>query len=109
MTAAQLARLDDDALLDHLAQVAEELHDVTARQEELWAERIAVYQEGRRRDPAITHGRLADAAKVSEVAIITKLRQIEDRLRAAHDAGEHKRPVEHCPECVLVGASSSTG
>lgn len=78
-TAAQIGRLDDDELLAYLADIAGELREVDARQKELWAARIAVYQEGRRRVPAITHGRLADAAGVSEVAIITKLRQLEER------------------------------
>lgn len=82
-TPAQLARLDDDELLAYLSEVAGELKSVDERQRELWAARIAVYQEGRRRDPAITHGRLAEAAGVSEVAIITKLRQIEEREAAA--------------------------
>lgn len=86
-TAAQLAKLDDDALLGHLSELAGELAEVDERQRELWAHRIAIYQEGRRRDPAITHGRLAEAAGVSEVAIITKLRQIEARAEAASSTG----------------------
>lgn len=79
----QIAALSDDALLVYLAEIADELDEVNARQAALWQGRIEVYQEGRRREPAITHGRLADAARVSEVAIITKLRQLEDRAQAA--------------------------
>lgn len=81
-TPAQLARLSDDDLLAYLTELAGEIQAVKEQQETLWAARIAVYQEGRRRDPAITHGRLAEAAGVSEVAIITKLRQLEDRATA---------------------------
>lgn len=86
-TARQLAALDDDSLLALLAELADELRDVDERQRELWAQRIAIYQEGRRRDPAITHGRLAEAARVSEVAIITKLRQLEQREAAESSTG----------------------
>lgn len=82
-TPAQIGKLSDDALLDYLAGMADEIQAVKERQEALWAARIDVYQEARRRVPAITHGRLADAARVSEVAIITKLRQLEERAEAA--------------------------
>lgn len=85
-TPAQLARLDDDALLAYLAELAGELADVNARQETLWAARIAVYQEGRSRVPQITLGRLAEAARVSEVAIITKLQQLKERAEATTGA-----------------------
>lgn len=87
LTEKQLAALDDDGLLSHLGELADELRGVDERQRELWAHRIAIYQEGRRRDPAITHGRLADAAGVSEVAIITKLRQLEQREAADTSTG----------------------
>lgn len=86
-TPKQLAALDDDTLLGLLSELADELRTVDERQRELWAHRIAIYQEGRRRDPAITHGRLAEAAGVSEVAIITKLRQIEQREQAESSTG----------------------
>ena len=81
-TAEQISQLSDDALLDYLGALADEIEAVKERQETLWAARIDVYQDARRRDPAITHGRLADAARVSEVAIITKLRQLEERAEA---------------------------
>lgn len=84
---SQLARMSDDRLLDHLHKIAVELAEVDEHQRSLWAARIAVYQEGRRRDPAITHGRLAEAAGVSEVAIITKLRQLEEREAARTGTG----------------------
>lgn len=74
-----LERMSDDELLEYLGTIAAQLADVDEQQRTLWAERIAVYQEGRLRDPALTYGQLASAAKVSEVAIITKLRQIEQR------------------------------
>lgn len=78
-TPSQIATLADDNLLAYLAELAEVIEQIRVRQEELWAARIDVYREGRRRDPAITHGRLAEAAGVSEVAIITKLKQLEER------------------------------
>lgn len=80
---AELADLSDERLLTYLSSVRKRLSTVTAEQEALWQARIDVYQEGRSRTPVITHGRLAEAAGVSEVAIITKLRQLHDRAEAS--------------------------
>lgn len=79
LTPARLARLDDDALLAYLRTLADELGSCDDRQKELWDARIAVYREGRSRKPRITHRRMAEAAGVSEVAIITKLKQLSER------------------------------
>lgn len=84
---AELAELSDERLLTYLNSVRKRLTTVTSEQEALWQARIDVYQEGRRRTPVITNGRLAEAAGVSEVAIITKLRQLRDRATAEASTG----------------------
>lgn len=73
-----LLDLDDDALVAHLADVADDLREAEARVKVLRGRRIAVYENARARTPAITQARLAAAAQVSEVAVIQALRRADE-------------------------------
>lgn len=67
--AEKAERLSDDELLGTLGLVADELEPLNDRQAALWRARTILYHEGRRRRLVITA--LADASRVSTVAVIT--------------------------------------
>lgn len=96
-----LAALSDDELLQWLRLVAADLEATTARQTTLYELRLAGYKAGRDREPVITQVRLAEAASVTEVAVIQSLREDRKRteLAEAHDRGEHPERARGCPRC----------
>jgi transcription initiation factor TFIIIB Brf1 subunit/transcription initiation factor TFIIB len=74
---------DRDALLAELGQVAAELEVAEAERTELYAKRLAIYQEARALDPPVTQRELAERAKVTEVAVIQALRKAARQQEAA--------------------------
>lgn len=70
-----LAAMDDDALLAHLAALADDLDATRARLDALHERRLAVYKNARGRSPAVTQRRIAEASRVTEVAVIQALRK----------------------------------
>lgn len=78
-SASQLAKLSDGKLMAELAATADELDTVGAREKALWAHRLAIYLEGRKRSPAVTQQQLAQVARVSEVAIAKAFKKHETR------------------------------
>lgn len=80
-----MARPDEDILAE-LAEVATRIEARNEAQDRDYARRMALYHEarGEDRDPKpITFGRIAEAAKVSEVAVIQALRKDKAKTDAA--------------------------
>lgn len=75
----RLKKLSDDELLDYLRGVSEDLEASNERVAALYALRLRIYQEGRARDPKITHRALAEASGgMSDVTVIRALKKAED-------------------------------
>lgn len=70
-----LANLGDDELVAFLAKLADRLDEATALVDRLYALRLATFQEARGRKPAVTQKRLAEAARITEPAVIQQLRK----------------------------------
>lgn len=83
LTEAQLADLDTNELLDTLGAIAARIAVVETERDQLYARRLAIYQEARRREPPITQRALAERAQVSEVAVIQALRKSRQNSGAA--------------------------
>lgn len=75
MSDADLRALGTDELLGELSAVASRLVQVEAERDGLYARRLAIYQEARRREPPITQRALAERAGVSEPSVIQALRK----------------------------------
>lgn len=76
-----LARLDNDTLVDVLAITADTIDAAAKREAEGYKLRLAIFQAARDRPEKVTQKRLADAARVSEPAVIQALKK--DRLAQA--------------------------
>jgi hypothetical protein len=77
----------DEAILAELAEVATRIEARNEAQDRDYARRMALYHEARGEDrepKPITFGRIAEAAKVSEVAVIQALRK--DKAKTDHAA-----------------------
>lgn len=97
-----LDTIPEGELLALLGRVADDLEATTQRGTALYELRLDIYKASRKRTPPIVQRRVAEAAHVSEVAVIQTLRA--DRLKAeaveAHDRGEHTaKRVRGCPSC----------
>lgn len=64
-----------DTLLTELEAVAAELEQAESERTDLYAKRLAIYQEARALQPPVTQRELAERAKVTEVAVIQALRK----------------------------------
>lgn len=74
MSASPLPTTPDD-LLAELDAIGKELATIEDRRTELYARRLALYEAGQSLDPAVTQGRMAAAAGVSEDAVTQALRK----------------------------------
>lgn len=81
-----LDALTDDQALALLGRVAADLEASQARVTALFELRLEIYKAARRRTPPITQVRLADAARVSEVAVIQAIRKDARAQAAAAEA-----------------------
>lgn len=100
-----LDALPDGELLALLDRVAADLEATIQREAALYELRLAVYKAARTREPAITQARLAEAARVTEVAVIQTLRADRKKNEAMgeHEAGAHgDGAVRGCPTCALA-------
>lgn len=70
-------------LLEDLALVAQALDEVKAMQTALYARRLALYQAGQAREPAVTQKALAGAAGVTDISVGVAL----SKARGKTDAG----------------------
>lgn len=70
-----LDALTDDQVLSLLGRVAADLEASQARVTALFELRLEIYKAARRRQPPITQVRLAESARVSEVAVIQAIRK----------------------------------
>lgn len=73
--AERAGRLTDAEVLAALREIADELDAVNPRQAALWRARLILYHEGRKREDRLVISSLADAARVSTVAVITALKK----------------------------------
>lgn len=83
-----MARPDEDILAE-LAEVATRIEARNEAQEADYGRRMALYHEARgedRQPKPITFGRIAEAAKVSEVAVIQALRKDKAKTDARDTA-----------------------
>ena len=79
-----LAELTSDELVHVLEATADVLDTAQARLDAGYALRLAIYEAARERDPKVTQQRLAQAARVSEPAVIQTLKKArQDREKAA--------------------------
>lgn len=69
------ARTADQVLAD-LAAIRAEMAPIEDKRTELYARRLAVFAEARRLTPPVTQLALADAAGISEVAVINQLKKL---------------------------------
>lgn len=65
----RLAGLSEEQLLAELSDVADEIDLINAQRDRLYAERRALFAEGRRREPPIGTRILGAAARVSDVLV----------------------------------------
>lgn len=66
-------------VLRELSIVAGKLATIEERRGELYARRLALYQEGRRLAPDLTQRQMAEAAGVREVSVIAALKKARTR------------------------------
>lgn len=81
ITAADVAGMGTDELLDLIATLREQIAEHQTGLDALYAIRLVAFQEARRREPPITQRALAERAGISEVGVIQQLRTA--RLKAA--------------------------
>lgn len=67
--------LTEAELVALLGRLADEIEAAKLRSEALWRARTGVYHAARRVDPAPTLATIAEAARVSEVSVITALKK----------------------------------
>jgi len=59
-----------------LGEIADELDDLQVRVEELYAERLELWQAGQALDPKLLHRELAEPSRVTEGAVTQALRKV---------------------------------
>jgi hypothetical protein len=66
----------EQAILEELSLMAEELESIEARRSELYARRRELYIRGRSMTPPVSGARMADAANVSDAALVLSARRV---------------------------------
>lgn len=78
-----VAELTEDEALAELSELADLITTTSTTIDTAYARRLAIYEHLRGQESPTTFGRISEAAKVSEVAVIQALRKDEERRKKA--------------------------